>query len=224
MHKKFYLLLLALMFIPAVSSAHQTQMYEINGVEYQMVIGSLNEPVIVDDKTGFSLDIIRDGQFFVGAQDSLQVELLSGDKSKVLNLSPVHGAEGAYKAPFIATVPTTLTYRVFGTLENTPVDLSFTCNPAGHPQAEENTTATPISEGVVQTLQRGAFGCPQAKEAFGFPEEAPSAYTVQTAVADLQDAAEDQEENGSSNTLPLIAIVISLLSSALAYKAYTQKK
>lgn len=219
MHKKIAVVAFTLFLLPAVTFAHEVRMYEINGVEYEMVVGSLNEPVIVDDKTGVSIEIVRDGAFLTGAQDMLQVEMTAGDTSRVVNLEPVHGYEGSYKAPFIATVPTTLTYRFFGELEGTPVDLTFTCNPAGHPQAAEDTSRTDISEGVVQTLKRGAFGCPQPKEAFGFPEEAPSEVTLAQNVGELSDmVTENEDQNGTSGVVGLVAILLSLLALGLVYK------
>jgi hypothetical protein len=222
MSKIFSAFLLFLLF-PVIALAHETRMYEIKGVPYEMVVGSLGEPVIVDDKTGVSVELVRDGEPVVGAQESLQVELIAGDKKRITSLSPVHGAEGQYKSNFIATVPTTLTYRIFGTLENTPVDLSFTCNPAGHPQSEEDTNRTDVSQGVVQTLKRGAFGCPQEKEAFGFPEEVKSEFDAQKALV----AAADEEPlpyKDSTTNIALIAVILSILAGALAFRANTRSK
>lgn len=217
-------LLLALVF-PSVSLAHETRMFEINGVEYEMVVGSLNEPVIVDDKTGVSVEIVRDGVYLVGAQDQIQVEMISGDKKKVVNLSPVHGTEGQYKSNFIATVPTTLTYRIFGTLENVPVDIAFTCNPAGHPQSEENTSRTEIGDKVFQTLKRGAFGCPQPKEEFGFPEPAPSSFEMDKAVNEIQTSVPaEQDQSNTSSSMSVIAIVLSILACCAVFFVYSKKK
>ena len=223
MHKFILTLLLGALILPVSVSAHETRMYEINGVEYEMVIGSLNEPVIVDDKTGVSLEIVRDGAFLVGAQDMLQVEMISGDASKIENFSPVYGYEGQYKTTFIATVPTTLTYRIFGTLEGAPVDLTFTCNPAGHPRAEEDTTRTEISEGVFQTLKRGAFGCPAPKEDYGFPASAPSSYTIGSEVEDLQMNMEDDMQS-TADRLIIVAILLSLIALGTAVLAYSRRK
>ncbi len=159
---------------PVLASAHEVHTYQINGVPYEIVIGSRNEPVIVDDKTGVDLEIIRAGKPLVGAQDALQVEMIAGDKKKIESIEPVYGVEGKYKTNFIATVPTTISYRVFGTIEETPFDVTYTCSPAGHTLTPSETTQKEIGPGIVETLAEGAFGCPQPKEAFGFPEEASS--------------------------------------------------
>lgn len=173
-------------FAPLFAFAHESHEYEINGVPYEIVIGSRGEPVIVDDKTGIDLEIVRDGEVFVGAQDTLQVELIAGDKRRVDAIEPVYGSEGKYKNNFIATVATTLQYRIFGTLEGIPFDVTYACNPVGHPRSEEVTTRTDISEGVVETHRSGAFGCPQEKEAFGFPESAPSGVALAANMADTE--------------------------------------
>lgn len=170
--------------VPVAASAHETQEFLIGGQQYQIVVGSLNEPVVVDDKTGVYISVTMpehagmaandhhgtDGAV-EGLEDTLQVEISAGDSKKVLDLAPIHGEAGAYRAPFYPTVATTYSYRFFGTIDGTPVDLAFSCSPAGHSVAEEDTAEVAISEGVTRVSKTGAFGCPAPKEAMGFPEE-----------------------------------------------------
>jgi hypothetical protein len=222
-------LLLFAFLVPLAVFAHETHIYEINGVEYEIVIGSLGEPVIVDDKTGFSLEIVRGGQLLVGAQDMLQLELLAGERSLTQELSPVHGAEGMYKTNFIATVPTTIQYRLFGELEGVPFDQTYTCNPAGHPQSEENTERIDISEGVIQTLSRGNFGCPQPKEEFGFPEPAASAVSLEREIVAasaerMTDVSEKTDRKSGKNAVAFGALALSLIAVILALVAMRQSR
>lgn len=183
---------------PIAASAHETQRFLINGTEYQFVVGSLNEPIVVDDKTGVDLRVARvtgggevehghgEGMPAVeGLEETLEVELIAGDAQKTLALSPVYNTPGAYKASFYPTVATTYTYRVFGTLEGTPIDLSFSCSPAGHTEAEEDTSRVEVSENVTRTFKSGAFSCPLPKADMGFPE--PSAEIVS-----MTDDSEDE--------------------------------
>lgn len=168
--------------LPMIAGAHQRELYNIGGTDYLMVIGSLAEPVIVDDKTGFDFRIMvadpsdmtnasaKGVTPFTELEKTLKLELVSGDKKKVQDISPVHGTPGSYKTTFFPTAAITLTYRVFGTINNTPVDLSFTCNPAGAVAAPEDRTEVPMSEGVIRKFKAGQFGCPQAKSDFGFPK------------------------------------------------------
>jgi hypothetical protein len=194
-------------------SAHEVRTYEINSVPYEFVVGSLGEPVIVDDKSGVDFELVRDGKPVVGAQSSLQVELSAGDKKKIESFSPVYGVEGRYKTTFIPTVATTLHYRIFGTLEGTPIDLSFTCNPAGHPQSEENKERVDVAPGVVQTGKSGAFGCPQAKEAFGFPEPATESVSVAGRIASLESGEKmsrgdgREKQRGAKALIPIVALL-----------------
>lgn len=179
----------ALFFVSANAAlAHETRMYTIGDKPFQMTIGSLNEPIAVDDKTGVSITVsdatnAADGDEHAvagvtGLEQTLKVELIAGDKKKTMDLTPVHGEVGHYRANFIPTVQTTYTYRFFGTVNNTPIDVSFSCNPAGHPASAEDTNVVAVSEGVTQTLRRGAFGCPVTKTDLGFPEPSMSEYEL----------------------------------------------
>ncbi len=191
--KKFFSLFLVFttFLLPAsFASAHQREVLQIGDKQYLFVIGSLNEPVVVDDKTGVDLrvklaDPVKpsdsaspNAKPVTGLNETLKIELQAGGKKKTLNLEPAYNDPGAYRAAFYPTVATTYAYRVFGTLNNTQVDLLFSCNPAGHPVAPEDAMQTVVSTGVTRTFKAGAFGCPSAKEGFGFPEPSKELATV----------------------------------------------
>ena len=187
--KKYLLvaaLMLTLVFVPKGASAHERQVFDINGTKYLFVIGSLNEPVVVDDKTGVDLRVkIADpnnpgdsastlAKPVNGLDQTLKVEMLAGGKRKIVSLAPAYNDPGAYKTTFYPSVQTTLSYRVFGEINSTPVDLTFTCNPAGHPAAAEDASVVKLTDKVSRTLKVGAFGCPISKSELGFPEPAPT--------------------------------------------------
>lgn len=222
----------AMLFAAAPAFAHEQQTFRIGGKTYTFVVGTLNEPVFVDDKTGVDLRVSRaplkgekvpaahddgDGDNeevgvpVTGLDKSLKVELIAGDKKKVLDLAPAYGDPGAYKAPFYPTVATTLSYRVFGDLDGTSVDLLFTCNPAGHPQTPEDATETKIDEKVTRLKKSGAFGCPQSKADAGFPE--PSA-----SLRELAAAKSPAAPSAPSNAVPigLSAVALAFGTAALA--------
>ncbi len=132
---------LAMFIAPQLVSAHETHVYQIGEKTYQFVVGSLNEPIIVDDNTGVELvvteaDAVHEEEVghgsaegaVTGLDQTVQVELQAGDQKKVLALRPKYGAPGTYTAKFYPTVQTTYTYRFFGTVNNVPIDLSFSCN------------------------------------------------------------------------------------------------
>jgi hypothetical protein len=204
------LALAALLSLVAVSTpqafAHQRQLYTIGGQDYLIVIGSINEPIYVDDKTGVELRVLRadpnnpmnssaEGAAPVeGLEETVQVELGAGNVTKVLQLEPAFGEPGAYEAPFYPTVATTLTYRLFGTINNTPVDLTFTCTPTGEAGATADNSTVQVSEGVVRKGIEGGYGCPSPLTDAGFPEPLMSNFEIATMLEQLQ------SQIGSTNT------------------------
>src|SRR6185369_2647676 len=173
------------------ASAHENQVYRIGGKNYQLTIGSLNEPVAIDDKTGldFKVELQPGGSAkpepVTGLEQTLKVEIAAGDKKKDFNLQSSFGTPGSYKTNFYPTVQTTFSYRIHGTIEEIPVDLTFTCHPAGHPRVPEDKTEVKISDQVTRLSKRGSFGCPIAKSDAGFPEAAPSIFELQSRVNTL---------------------------------------
>lgn len=189
--------------VPFIASAHEEQSFEIKGKSYEIVIGSLGEPLIVDDKSGVDLRVTSGNKPVEGLQDTLKVELIAGDKKKELLFTTVWGNPGSYKAVFFPTVATTLSYRVFGTINDTPFNVTFTCSSAGHESATEDKARVDISEGVVRTLKSGAFGCPQPKPAMGFPETSKDLNSIPA-------------QTSSNNGLSTAAIALSVVALALA--------
>jgi hypothetical protein len=50
--------LVSLVSVTPQAFAHERQLYTIGGQDYLIVIGSLNEPIIVDDKSGVDLRVL----------------------------------------------------------------------------------------------------------------------------------------------------------------------
>jgi hypothetical protein len=201
--------------------AHQRQLFTIGGQDYLIVIGSLNEPIFVDDKSGVDLRVLRadpnnpmnssaEGAAPVeGLEETLQVELGAGNVTRVLQLEPAFGEPGAYEAPFYPTVATTLTYRLFGTINNTPVDLTFTCTPtgeAGAAAAADNSTVQ-ISEGVVRKGIEGGYGCPAPLTDAGFPEPLVSNNEIVISLEQLRSEIQSMNpatgSTGTTSTPPM---------------------
>jgi hypothetical protein len=174
---------------PFAAFAHEHQIFEINGVTYEFGIGSMNEPVVVDDKSGLELRVNKVGAApghedhhtsmtegaVSGLEKTLKVELVADRARKTLDLTPAWGVAGLYNAPFYPTEATQFSYRLFGTIDGIPVDLTFTCMPRHDMEgATADITRTEVSPGVVRVEKRGAFGCPQEKADLGFPSLAVS--------------------------------------------------
>jgi len=161
---------------PFGASAHEHQTFEIGTKTYDFTVGSQNEPVVVDDKTGVELSIWTAGSGAIaveGLEKTLKVELQADGEKKMMDLSAAWGEPGSYYATFYPTADTTYSYRVTGTIDSVPVDLLFTCSPAGHEMhaTEEDASRVTISDAVTRIKKSGRFGCPKPKEAFGFPSE-----------------------------------------------------
>jgi hypothetical protein len=178
--------------------AHQRQLYTIGGKDFLMVIGSLNEPVFVDDKTGVDFRVLnadpsdpmnssaKGATPVEGLEKTLKAELSAGGKTKELPLEPVFRDPGHYSAAFYPTVQTTYGYRIFGTINNTPVNLSFTCTAAGEAGAQASNATEQISQGVVRKGITGGYGCPEARTDVGFPEQYTSNAQTSTSLAQIQ--------------------------------------
>lgn len=172
-----------------MSYAHQRALFDINGKDYLFVVGSANEPLYVDDKTAATLDAYwpnasdptnsraNGTQPITGLEEMLRVEILAGDKNMTSNLEPAYGEVGKYESEtFYPTVPTTYSYRIFGDVNGTAFDVTFSCTPAGGEAAPSDNSTVEISENVVRKALQGGFGCPS--ERTGFPEPYISQYEI----------------------------------------------
>lgn len=202
--------------MPFAALAHGHTSFLIHDKVYSFTIGSLNEPIAVDDKTGLDLRVIgmshhaheesemsgveHEGEPVTGLEKTLKIEFMAGGKTKTMDISPAYGAPGSYRAYFIPTVQTTYGYRIFGMIDNVPFDYTWQCNPAGHPQAPEDKTEVDVSPGVTRIEAAGAFGCPVPRADLGFPEPSASVYEIRqnaaSAVAGATQSAADARKYG----------------------------
>ncbi len=242
-------LVLAFLALPSAVSAHERQVFDVGGTQYLFVVGSLNEPTFVDDKSGVELRVLladpkapgdsrASGVTPVeGLDKTLKVEVSAGAKKKVFDLRPAFGDPGAYKAEFFPTVATTFTYRVFGTLletptdetlAETPIDVMFACSPAGEATPGEDTSVVPLAVGVSRVLKAGSFGCPRPKGEAGFPEPALSLREVSAqpaAVTDLPSGGPGPVVQGAgTNTIAVTGLAAGLLSLVVGIGAWLKAR
>ena len=193
-------LALALMSAASWASAHERDTFKIGDKYYVLTVGSLNEPFVVDNISGVDLRVSQlpgatgigagKGAPVAGLERTLKVELAAGDKKQTLSFDPSHEAPGAYAANFIPTVQTTYSYRIFGTIERSPVDITFACAPGEVSETAEDHSQVKISETVTRLGKIGAFSCPAARKAMGFPEPALSSYEMNQSTQNLAAAAQ----------------------------------
>lgn len=230
--------------VPSLTSqafAHQRQLYNIGGDDFLMIIGSLNEPVFVDDRTGVDLRVLKadpndpmnsgaEGATPVeGLEQTLQVEIGAGGVTKVMQLDPAFRDPGAYRAPFYPTVATTLTYRIFGTINDTPVNLTFTCSAAGEAGAEPNNEEVQVSEGVIRKGIAGGYGCPEPRTEIGFPEPYLSNNEMAASLQQIQsDVSSIRSTVGSGsaddNSIVWVGVGLGIAGIAIGSVAMARKK
>jgi len=214
------LLILVFLIVPAFASAHERRLIKINDKIYTFVVGSLNEPTYVDDKTGVDLrinlaDPVDPKNFssermtpIVGLEKDLKVELIAGSYKKIQDFSPVYKDAGSYKSIFFPSDATTYTYRVFGKIDNTEINIPFTCVPT----SENATTLEPdekeakLSENVTQLYHAGTFGCPRDPSKDSFPKNRDTSRNLADQIASY--------ENGLTASLAIA--VFAVLMSALS--------
>jgi hypothetical protein len=223
---------------PVLSSAHERQLINIGGTDYLFVVGSLGEPVVVDDKTGVELRVqIADpkdptnssalgAKPLLGLEQALKVEIIAGEKKKTFDLTTVYGTLGSYKAVFFPTVKTALTYRFTGTINNTPIDLSFFCAPEGSKAAEDKTEAV-LGAGVTRMYKNGQFGCPMGKEELGFPEEGMSLLglhdDIHGEMSGMMNDMMNDSQKGRASAALAFGLIGTLLGAIALWKSRTPK-
>jgi hypothetical protein len=161
--------------------AHESRLYNIGNKDYWITVGSIGEPVYVDDKSGAEafirtadpsnpLDRNANGtEMIEGLERDLKFEVSAGDKKKIFEIEPAFDDPGHYEAFFYPTIETTYNYRLFGTINNVTVNFDFQCQTTEGEGNQDNSTKQ-ISEGVVQKAQRGGFGCITSRTDVSFPE------------------------------------------------------
>ena len=170
-------------------SGHERRLYTIGDQDYLFVVGSVNEPAFVDDKSGVEVfawwpdptDPMNSQANGTKPIEGLtfKTDISAGGKNMTLDLEPAFREPGHYEAMFYPTVPTTYNYTVYGDINGTALRDTFTCSPAGESEpAQDNSTVT-VSDGVTRIGQSGGFGCFESRADVSFPEQYVSNYELQ---------------------------------------------
>jgi hypothetical protein len=179
--------------------AHQRQLFTIGDKDYLFVVGSIGEPLYVDQKSGVELfaywpdpsDPVNSQanatKPIEGLEKMLKVDISAGDKNRTLDFEPAFRDPGHYEAPFYPTVETTYNYTVFGSINGTTFNSTWTCSPGGgesEPISDNSTVE--ISPNVMRKSIMGGFGCPLPISDAGFPEPKMSNQEIVKKLAELE--------------------------------------
>jgi hypothetical protein len=98
---------------------------------YELVIGFHNEPAYQGEPNGLDLFVTNTatGEPVSGLEETLNVEIIYGSATRELEMRAQFGEEGAYTADVLPTEAGDYTWRIWGDIEGTPVDVSMTSGP-----------------------------------------------------------------------------------------------
>lgn len=192
------LLLSSLCILQNVAFAHQRQLFTIGDKDYLFVVGSLGEPLYIDQKSGVDFSAFwpdpsdpvnsraNGSRPIEGLENMLKVEVVAGDKNKTFDFEPAFMNPGHYEAPFFPTVETTYNYTLFGVITGTNFRATWTCSPAGgEGTLISNNSTVEISPNVTRKSMMGSFGCPQPLSEAGFPEPMMSNQEIVKKLAEI---------------------------------------
>jgi hypothetical protein len=117
--------------------------------DYQLVIGFHNEPAYAGEPNGLDLFVTNKNtqENINGLEKTLKVEIIRGTSRKELPIRAQFGQEGAYTADLVPTEAGDYTWHIFGTINDTPVDVSMESGPETFsPVQAKADTAFPAAE------------------------------------------------------------------------------
>lgn len=123
-----------LVLMPLAANAHEHR--HVVDEQYELTVGFLEEPAFVGEKNGLSLRVVAVGEGdetepVLALQETLQAEVIFGDQTMELELSPVFNDPGHYRSVFFPTAEGDYTFRVWGEIDGNAIDESFTSSPEG---------------------------------------------------------------------------------------------
>lgn len=212
---------------PLIASAHERRVYRVGDKMYSLEVGFLNEPVRTDDKSGVDITVTY-GTSAMGADEdagggmampaaafkpvegldkTLKVEISAGTEKKVMDVTPKWGSPGAYQAVFYPSMQATYGFRIFGMIDNVPVNLAYSCNPSS--QSVEDKNSVNISDNVVQKYKAGGFGCPGSRTEVTFPAQKVSVAELDQKVQSAEASAADARTSaGTAGSMGMVGIIL----------------
>jgi hypothetical protein len=129
--------------------------------EYTFTVGFLDEPVFAGQKSGLDLRITRGDEPVEGAEETLQAEVTFGAQQRDLEISPSFGEPGAYRSVFFPTAAGPYSFHIYGELDGTPIDETFTSGPDTFSEVQDTAggqfpVVYPATADLVRDAEAGA--------------------------------------------------------------------
>lgn len=128
---------------------------------YSIEVGFIDEPVYTGQKSGLELGVSQAGEPVGGLEGTLQATVTFGQETRDLALEPRFGEPGWYESVFFPTAAGPYTFRIFGDIDGTAVDESFTSSPEGFSEVQDVTggqfpVTLPAAGDTARDAQEGA--------------------------------------------------------------------
>lgn len=142
--------------------------------DYELVIGFHNEPAYQGEPNGLDLFVTntKTKEKVAGLEKTLKAEIIFGASKKELELRPQFGTVGDYTTDVIPSTAGDYTWRIFGQIEETPVDVSMTSGPDTFGAVEpKSAVAFPAAEPTSAELKAEAVVAAQTAQTALMPGE-----------------------------------------------------
>jgi hypothetical protein len=142
-------LMVAVLFVlaPMLASAHERR--DVADGKYTLVVGFLDEPAFTSVKNGLDLRVTAapegtpaageeaEGTPVEGLEATLKAEVIYSDQKRDLPLEAAFRDPGAYESWFFPMAAGDYSFHIYGEIEGTPIDETFTSSPDGFSSVED---------------------------------------------------------------------------------------
>jgi hypothetical protein len=199
------------------AAAHTHRVVTINGQKVEFVVGWIVEPPYVGEINHVDFwahninatcpqGTVSTSCPVYGLDQSLQVQVITGGQSQTLTFSPNLSNDvpplfyGEYTADIEPTVAGSYSFRIFGTVQGTPVNETFTCGP-------------------------DTFECVNPPSTVQFPQQIPSGHDMQIGLSNMQSQVAQMQSNiQTAYAIAVVGVVVGIIGIVLAGVAITRSK
>jgi hypothetical protein len=139
---------------------------------YDMEVGLIGEPVYTGQKSGLEFSVFKGDKGVEGLEATVKAQVIVGDRTMDLPVSPRWDEPGWYQSSFIPTVSGPYTFHLTGTIAGQAIDESFTSSPDGFNEVQDTAAGQfpvqfPAQADLVAQAKSGADAAAQLPLAIG---------------------------------------------------------